>query len=938
MRLFITRLNQVGGLIHVRGIDTNNETKFFKLEYFHEYWLRNQPPEKVKEFIIRLSKYKIYKSNINMTNPFNISDHSSDNIDIIYTDRPLSKFIKSIGESDYGLFNSEYTTSLTHIQTKTKLYIYRWVDFEVFPDDDTDINLLTIKPVTEMIDTPKLKLCCYDIENFYNSKTQANYSKNKGDDPIGSIVYHISDESYVFLAWNNTISKPINDVSSSGNHIKIFQSEVEMLKYFIDVVNDCDVVYGYNNYLFDDLCIQKRAKLFGIDGNFKCDSFDQYTFLSLSFTYKNSFTSFKLDCVAKELLTDKICEEMSVEKESKIHLPYRKINKIFNEFVYSDYDLGKLSEIIDYNIQDVKVTETITKVTKGLNEQIFLSGYTGTRMIDTKLKTANAIIPYINRKLTDENMYLWNIHGNKWPYHGAYVDWLGDQLNEVGKKPETYFFSDIYPFDFASLYPNIIRTYNLSPDTYVENIDSVDPNDINIFEVDGKTNKSTTESDPYLINPTSVKTCPEVRRYAFYKSEVKIGYFPKLLGELLTLRSTYKKDLKKLNKDSVEYGYVDNLQLSIKLIANSIYGLFGQNVAGRKNLTNVISFLPVADVTTNRGQHNIKLLQKILNGEILPTEISITDFNPNNMIDGQYRFEEIQIFLKDFSSFLYTDTDSVYNEIRKPINQKSMLSELIDSNPNQFGKVIETYINTIFKKPLQVEFEGHITLMNICKLKAYIFEQYGSVNIKGLVKNTTPKYITEFHKLIFNKVKSKTISTREDIIKESEIYISKVMDDVNKDGDLSLIQSAMKLTYDNVTEDETSNAMKKLKPKLTKKINEDIANEIKQEHIKSICSELGIDEHELGYISSRQQKFYRYKIQECQLEEMEHEQSIQTKGLWDDPILTKIKSLNRIPIVLLDQQLNMNNPDRNFGEKFEVDWEYYKIKLQKYIDTSIYPK
>ena len=110
-------------------------------------------------------------------------------------------------------------------------------------------------------------------------------------------------------------------------------------------------------------------------------------------------------------------------------------------------------------------------------------------------------------------------------------------------EPKKGIHSDIIVFDFRSLYPTVIVTHNISPET---------------LECQHKECK---------------KNKPLKSEHHFCK-KIK-GFIPRNLEEIVKERIQIKNKMKKLKKDSLEHKALDNMQYALKIIANSIYGYMG---------------------------------------------------------------------------------------------------------------------------------------------------------------------------------------------------------------------------------------------------------------------------------------------------------------------------------------------------------------------------
>ena len=116
--------------------------------------------------------------------------------------------------------------------------------------------------------------------------------------------------------------------------------------------------------------------------------------------------------------------------------------------------------------------------------------------------------------------------------------------------------------DFTSLYPSIIRTCNISPETFVSTLEELKMDKDKAIET-------------YIVCPNNA---------CFMKKSNKKGILPTILDELFMNRKKAKKQSKEyLNKyketNDIKYYELykqyDNLQMTLKILLNSFYGVFG---------------------------------------------------------------------------------------------------------------------------------------------------------------------------------------------------------------------------------------------------------------------------------------------------------------------------------------------------------------------------
>jgi len=144
------------------------------------------------------------------------------------------------------------------------------------------------------------------------------------------------------------------------------------------------------------------------------------------------------------------------------------------------------------------------------------------------------------------------------PYAGAVV---------LEPKPGVH--ENIAVLDFKAMYPNIMITQNVSPDTYIS------PN----------------EPEP----PSGVNIAPEVNHR--FRTEPP-GFYKKVLSDLISVRDEVRPKLAKLSPGSMEYRVLDARQKAVKVITNASYGYTGW-IGARWYIK------PVAEATAAWGRRTI---------------------------------------------------------------------------------------------------------------------------------------------------------------------------------------------------------------------------------------------------------------------------------------------------------------------------------------------
>ncbi len=113
-------------------------------------------------------------------------------------------------------------------------------------------------------------------------------------------------------------------------------------------------------------------------------------------------------------------------------------------------------------------------------------------------------------------------------------------------EPETGLHDNVAVLDFASMYPSLMRNYNLSPDALVKPSEHI-PED-------------------------SVFVIPEVNHRFRKKPD---GFYRTVLSTLIDERSTVKHRLQKIGAESTEYRVLKERERALKIITNACYGYAG---------------------------------------------------------------------------------------------------------------------------------------------------------------------------------------------------------------------------------------------------------------------------------------------------------------------------------------------------------------------------
>ena len=496
-----------------------------------------------------------------------------------------------------------------------------------------------------------------DIE-VYMGKTRNFPDPKLAKHPINSISFKSNKGVvHVYLAnIDNNIDKKIFDMKLP-DHIKVFNTEAELLNAFVEKVNefDPDVMTGWN-FDFDMFTIVGRLEKNGIDPiklsplkritiNREKDILDIHGIVILDMLrlYKkmtpNKEESYKLSFIAqKNLGKDKIAFEGLLD--------HQYTNNIEKFIEYSSTDTMLLFELSE-KLNHIRMQRELVRICSST----WNSGKTTTGLLDP------LVISYAKKSgLVCKNAPVAEISDTK--IIGAYV-----------KEPEGGIYSYIVDFDYTSLYPSIIMSFNIGPNTYSAKINEDIAMNYIYKKYDLMPDKFDITLSP-LKKPNSIKTVTKeqfmrwmkkenniINPYGtiFLNHEKELSFFNKILSYLLDSRKTYKKEMFKYkNKDDTLFDQYNNIQWAYKIVANSLYGVL-VNPWFRMSSRDLGSSVTVAGRELNQfAQYHL--------GHFMKSGKEEVDYSFMDDFDN-----------KEVPYVLYSDTDSMFINIYDWLVDKKMV-------------------------------------------------------------------------------------------------------------------------------------------------------------------------------------------------------------------------------------------------------------------------
>ena len=471
-----------------------------------------------------------------------------------------------------------------------------------------------------------------------------NEFNNKDDD----VTYiHCLNEHDLFKRFVEYIEKDYPDIISGWN------SEFFDLPY---IINRCERLLGeeWRNRLSPSGKVYSRS----IKGQFGADQVRWYIEGISLIDYLDVYKRF----------TPGVKESYKLDAIGAAELGEKKVD-------FGNMNLATLADqdwqtFVEYNIQDVRLLKKLEEKLK-YTELIKMLAYVGLTSFEAALGSLSVIngatavtARYRNQKIPS---FIRNEDTGKNP--GAYVG-----------EPRSGFQENIVSFDANSLYPNVMISLNMSPETKVGKIEDKNGDNVTIRHVNGKT--FTIDNSKFIEFIKNEDIAISKANVLF--SQKKQGVMPTILDFYYSKRVEVKKELNMLKKQysitkdkaiKTKIDQLDSKQLCIKVFINSIYGYFGNKHAP-------FGDDDIASSITLTGQSVIKQSNELLK-QYVKNKTGIEDT------------EKLE------SCVVYNDTDSSYISIKLLIDNLGI--PFVDSNNKLTSELykevqdIEDYLNEKIK-------------------------------------------------------------------------------------------------------------------------------------------------------------------------------------------------------------------------------------------------
>jgi len=567
-----------------------------------------------------------------------------------------------------------------------------------------------------------------DIETDYDTGFP---HPNEASQNILAITFK-SSKSALYRVWGYGEFDETTSLIKPVRYYKC-KDEVDLLSQFLefwsDPKNTPDVITGWNTRFFDiPYIVNRMAKVLGIHEINKLSPWqlqlehrkivrrgsenDVYEipgiqtldymelFQKFGYTYGPQ-ESYALNHIAYVVLGEK---KLSYEEEGSLKNLYKEDHQKY----------------IDYNMKDVELVDRLEEKMGLITLALTIAYKGGVNYQDTfgvtaiwesiiyrKLNMSKVVVPLSS----EEKPYR--------PFAGGYV-----------KEPQVGRHEWIVSFDLNSLYPNLIVQYNMSPETLTDNTQM---NDVGY----------------YLSGQTVTGEYSVAANGSTYRKDID-GVLPQIIEEYYDERVSVKKMQIAAQKEIIknytpqldkEIVTLENKQLAIKILLNSLYGALGNKHFHYFDIR-------LAEGVTLSGQLAIQWAEKAMNAAM------------NKLLNTENDY------------VIAIDTDSLY------VNFGPLVKKLSPTNPVFFlDKICKEHFEPVLQKAYEKLFQNmnaHKNRMVMARegisdsgiwtaKKRYILNVHNNegiqykepkLKIMGIeaIKSSTPEIVRDKFKKAFNLI------------------------------------------------------------------------------------------------------------------------------------------------------------------------------------------
>lgn len=456
-----------------------------------------------------------------------------------------------------------------------------------------------------------------------------------GDKAITAIaLYDQAGNKYYSLILDP--ERKVSDSDVNGTVTKSFRTEEGLLNSFLFIWEEIapTIVTGWNTNGFDLPYLYNRLRqVLGKQGGYRLSP--------INIAYQNKFnrrmTIAGISCLDYMELYKKFIGVMkpswslaNVAKDEEL-----KAQKIVYKGSLMDLYNNDIHRFVEYNLVDVMVVVELDKKYDFIHlaQSVCHKGHVpyewfqmSSRFIDgailTHLRSINQIAP--NKPVGGREEFERMEEEGEDGFTGAFV-----------KEPIPGLYDWIFSIDIRSLYPSVMMTQNISPETKLGkitnwNFQTFDNGELKVLEFENETMDASEFREKIKNNAVAISS-----NGVLYRQDIR-GVIPTILDQWFKERIEYRELAAKYAKegDKEKESFYDRRQKRQKIFLNSVYGVLGLPIFRFYDRDN-------AEAVTLSGQSIIRSAEKLVNDYYIK------------------KHQERGVVAKD-DYVAYIDTDSLY--------------------------------------------------------------------------------------------------------------------------------------------------------------------------------------------------------------------------------------------------------------------------------------
>ncbi|HDP73808.1 MAG TPA: hypothetical protein ENN46_02515 [Candidatus Woesearchaeota archaeon] len=391
---------------------------------------------------------------------------------------------------------------------------------------------------------------CFFLKSIILSKEQQAYSPKVLSIDIETLSegeeINPEKEPIIFVSlYSQSLQKAFTyqKYENPENFVEFCQSEKAMLERICECIKeqDADIITGYFSDGFDLPYISKRARI--INASFQPgydNSGIRVTGSSFKVAKIKGITHLDIYRFIRGIMNASIdSDSLSLAAVSRVLLGEEKHEADFDSFFKAWKNQESLNRFAAYNLQDSRLcyllSEKIVPSIIELGKLSSLPAFQACRssfsmLVESHLLKREKEFSMLSPPLPEESELR---KRQRTSFEGAFV-----------YQPSPGFYESLYVFDFRSLYPTIIVSHNISPET---------------------------------VNRSSKKKIDSPVEGVWF-SQDKEGFIPYVLKDLIDARAEIKRKI--ASADDREKTILNARQYALKTVANATWGFFAYPLTG----------------------------------------------------------------------------------------------------------------------------------------------------------------------------------------------------------------------------------------------------------------------------------------------------------------------------------------------------------------------